>query len=311
MVEFEDGDEDDEQEVNDAVAPACVPVIRVGQENAPVISISVPPCSSGADGKKEQAKTEAAHSSQFVPEDGVDSGDEKEEGEQSRRRPSIGGTIRHNCSTAQLLSDKERVKLLQWVARREGPWKADLEQFPGPDPLDASAAACGEAEKLASDNELYNLKLSGFSCYLWRNDYLAWCGSIELPPSHPDHGKRVSDISADLQVHGGLGVDVDRPSCFRFDCCHAQQDLVPYAAFLDELSQQKRVGLMAPSQPQPSNLGGSSQLGIPRSGMLAIPTGASAGPRSGDGRATYKDYAFARRELEGLASQFAARASSL
>merc|ERR1712157_676678 len=48
------------------------------------------------------------------------------------RRPSAGGTIRHDCSTAQLLSDDESLELRQWVARNEGPWKNDIERYPGP-----------------------------------------------------------------------------------------------------------------------------------------------------------------------------------
>eukprot|EP00746_Dinoflagellata_sp_MGD_P112568 gnl/MRDRNA2_/MRDRNA2_49686_c0_seq2.p1 gnl/MRDRNA2_/MRDRNA2_49686_c0~~gnl/MRDRNA2_/MRDRNA2_49686_c0_seq2.p1 ORF type:complete len:157 (+),score=31.86 gnl/MRDRNA2_/MRDRNA2_49686_c0_seq2:141-611(+) len=93
-------------------------------------------------------------------------------------KPSVGGTIRHNCSTAQLLSDEKHLELRQWAARSDGPWAKDVAEFPcekGGDP----------------SGEPYHPVLHGLEkCELYRNDYLAWCGSVQLPDDHPDFNAR-------------------------------------------------------------------------------------------------------------------------
>merc|ERR1719498_2087524 len=85
-----------------------------------------------------------------------------------QRRISKGGTIRHNVSVAQLLSDEESQQLQEWVARTEGPWRQDLARYPGP-----NNDAIGEAGQRAGP-EAYAFCHNGFQCELFRNDYLAW-----------------------------------------------------------------------------------------------------------------------------------------
>ncbi|CAE8640883.1 unnamed protein product, partial [Polarella glacialis] len=89
-----------------------------------------------------------------------------------QRQVSQGGTIRHNVSTAQLLSDEEQSELRRWATRQQGPWTADLEQFPG---------VSGAEPASETGQETCRPMLFGYRCELFRNDYLAWCGSVQLP----------------------------------------------------------------------------------------------------------------------------------
>lgn len=217
---------------------------------------------------------------------------------------SEGGTIRRNCSCTQMVTEEQHKKLLLWCAREQGPWSEDLHAYPGP-AIDASAAAAGGvrlAESgLAPGEEPYRPRLSGYDCELFRNEYLAWCGAVQLRPGHPDVGKKPSELSKSLKVHGGISIAL--PQRLQFDCNHGLIDLVPYAAFVRSVENDKRVGALVPSGSgdgrSPAGLGGSGG-----GGKLQIPKVSADGPAPLlRGGATYKDYKFARSELEALAAQ--------
>eukprot|EP00929_Paragymnodinium_shiwhaense_P094381 TRINITY_DN54914_c0_g1_i1.p1 TRINITY_DN54914_c0_g1~~TRINITY_DN54914_c0_g1_i1.p1 ORF type:complete len:266 (+),score=77.64 TRINITY_DN54914_c0_g1_i1:71-868(+) len=254
------------------------PAAPAGQ--APGISVVAP----SAAGEAEAA---AAASVQAGSESDAD---------EMRRRISKGGTIRHNVSTAQLLSDDQHGELLEWVARENGPWTEDVREFPGPQPGQ-------HVEEASSEAELYKPALSGFHCEIFRNEYLAWCASLQLPEDHPDFGRRPNELLGQITVHGGLTSAEQHKGRFCFDCNHTSTDLVPYAAFVSRKNDKKRVGGLAPVA------GGGGGLSAPKAGggKLLLPgQGGQAAPPPPKG-ATYKDYHFVRQQLESLAAQFLAR----
>eukprot|EP00971_Amphidinium_carterae_P160776 3187651-Amphidinium_carterae.1 len=149
-------------------------------------------------------------------------GEQCEEHEESvksvlQRKVSVGGTIRHNVSTAQLLSEEGHAELLKWATTQEGPWKEDLAEYPGP-------VNAGRDDHLYGSGEPYGPEIGGFQCALYRNEYLAWCAGLQLPVGHPDEGKKSNDLSM-LAVHGGVATHPYLPRCLTFDCNHARTDL--------------------------------------------------------------------------------------
>lgn len=85
---------------------------------------------------------------------------------------------------------------------------------------------------------------AGFSCIIQRNNSLAWCGYVGLPPEHKYYGKNYQDLEKlDVELdgaHGGLTYsepcmdlichksdDDTKPLWWLgFDCAHAY-DLIP------------------------------------------------------------------------------------
>lgn len=220
------------------------------------------------------------------------------------RSVSVGGTIRHNISTANLLSDEQRLELLQWASRFEGPWSQDVRDFPGPPtPAWGPPGAGMPGHGSAPGGEPYGpLFISGLECELFRNEYLAWCASVRLPEGHPDRGRRSNDLK-DLRVHGDVYVPAE--GRLMFDCNHAKTDIVPYAAFVNTKGDSRRIGALAgagvPASAAPPAPGSNV-------GLLHIPvSGGAPPPMKGS---SYKDYAYVRRELEALAIQLCERAVS-
>jgi len=125
-------------------------------------------------------------------EDGVD--EEAEAAVASGSAPprdrtiSVGGTIRHNISTAALLTEDQHAELLQWATQQDGPWRQDIHDFPAS--VIKAGAPSSAQEGTWIGEEPYRPELSGFRCELFRNEYLAWCGTVQLPDSHPDLRKR-------------------------------------------------------------------------------------------------------------------------
>lgn len=73
-------------------------------------------------------------------------------------------------------------------------------------------------------------KHAGLSCAVTQSREGRFrCGYVRVPPSHPLHGKRYSDMETDLDVHGGLTFSNMEPCTehedgqgwwFGFDCGH-------------------------------------------------------------------------------------------
>mmetsp|Transcript_83204 Transcript_83204/g.231571 ORF Transcript_83204/g.231571 Transcript_83204/m.231571 type:complete len:236 (+) Transcript_83204:20-727(+) len=211
----------------------------------------------------------------------------------------IAEQMQRNISTAQLLSEAEHQELLQWAVREEGPWRDDLSRYPGP--LGAAlgrqgVAAAGAAER---GEEPYRPSVHGYDCELFRNEFLAWCGAVQLPQGHPDFGKRPNELNGHLKVHGGLAIADVKSGRLEFDCNHGTTDLIPYSVFASAGDDRRRTGALAAPPPRASGKGSGGLLRLPGTGC-----GLPAVPQR---LATYKDYAFARKELEALVEQLRAR----
>lgn len=131
---------------------------------------------------------------------------------------------------------------------------------------------------------------AGLPALMVRVDHGAWCGYVAVPPGHPDHGKHYRDVEDTIDVHGGLTYadkcsgkvchvpapgEPDDVWWFGFDCVHSG-DLAP-------------------------GMGGR---------MLSPLSVFGFGGSATDGYgSTYRDVAYVRREVEGLARQLAERAS--
>mmetsp|Transcript_15767 Transcript_15767/g.34478 ORF Transcript_15767/g.34478 Transcript_15767/m.34478 type:complete len:261 (-) Transcript_15767:46-828(-) len=225
---------------------------------------------------------------------------------------SAGGTIRRNVSVAQALTSSEHEDLMKWATLQDGPWREDVRHYPGPS--DTEKVPSSGSTALVESKEPYFPVLSGYPCELFRNEYLAWCGAVQLPSDHPDVGKTVVDLTGQLIVHGGLTIAAPKSGRIQFDCNHASTDLVPYASFVSSQNDAKRIGNLASAgalDPKPNSLmappNQASGLRPPntKAGLLSIPKAGLTPlqPKS----ATYKDYAFARCELEKLAGQLRSR----
>merc|ERR1740129_930731 len=237
--------------------------------------------------------------------------------------------MRRNCSVMNALTGDQQQELLRWCTREGGPWAEDISTYPGP-PVNASAAAGGRSSLaesgLAPGEEPYRPQLSGYDCEIFRNEYLAWCAVVELPAGHPDAAKKPAELSKLVKVHGGISISVALQETRRlqFDCNHGFTDLVPYACFARAAEHDKRVGALPPPPPADGGPAGggkaggkggglqlpgrSAGLGGKGGGALLLPQASAdgAGPAVRGG-ATYKDYRFVRKELEGLAAQLRAR----
>lgn len=158
--------------------------------------------------------------------------------------------------------------------------------------------------------DTYAFNHADYRCELFRNVYLAWCGSVQLPEGHPDFHAKLSALGQ-IKVHGGLSDrnfdGVSRPGCFMFDCNHTQTDLIPYSAFSQQNNDRRQIGQLAPAASQPSvtaKQSGGRLLGLPTGGgLLGVPVGSFSARKC-----SYKDYHFARAELTKLSEQFRSRA---
>ena len=128
---------------------------------------------------------------------------------------------------------------------------------------------------------------SGYPLLIVRGPSGALCGYVGLPPGHPLHGKGYSDDAADsLDVHGGL-------------------------TFADACQEGGHI-CHAPREGEPSDvwwLGfDCNHSGDFDPGGAALLAGLGHGRSWGDG--TYRALAYVRSEVESLAEQLRAKASS-
>lgn len=100
----------------------------------------------------------------------------------------------------------------------------------------------GEGEWINEINRL-EFKHAGFDCLINRNQFLAWCGYVGIPKTHPCYGKEIlmQDYTLPEGVHGGVSYSQechelichqtenkeDNLWWIGFDCAHAY-DLIPY-----------------------------------------------------------------------------------
>jgi len=67
-------------------------------------------------------------------------------------------------------------------------------------------------------------KYAGFDCLMQRNGFLAWCGYVGLPDSHPLYGKSYDEIPNELPCHGGITYS---ESCNETICHPSDDDTKP------------------------------------------------------------------------------------
>ncbi|CAD7946300.1 unnamed protein product [Amoebophrya sp. A25] len=147
--------------------------------------------------------------------------------------------LRSKPSTHDLLAEGEKGELEEWIQTRAPPvCRGDLLKY---GPGHAETIFPKDAMNGGKEARIVGSSLAGggdiVSAKLYRNDYLAWCGTVEVAEAHPWYGLRLSEVEQRLSrsPHGGLsdGVSLGKKPIFGFDCNH-RGDFVPYAAFVND-----------------------------------------------------------------------------
>ena len=171
------------------------------------------------------------------------------------------------------LDPEQKEEFTKWFTQSNGPWKDDLINYP---------------DNYTEDIELtHEQKHRGIErAYIFRNDYLAWCGGCVINEKHKLYDLSFIEQSKRVKVHGGLseGVRKGENGILGFDCNHAKIDQVPYMQFISEKNDKRRIGNLG-------NLNNPSTSMNPNSSTntMKIPQTASpfvnvvkASPRPGD-----------------------------
>lgn len=131
----------------------------------------------------------------------------------------------------------------------------------------------GTDEDIEKTPEKYKFVFSGYKCNLCRNYEWAWCGYVQTPDTHPFHNQKYQDITDKFTLKTGE-LTYGNNGVFGFDCSHIFHDLTPGGEYYKNQDEKLARFITLPLNPY------------------------NISP-------TYKDWKFAKDELENLAKQFA------